>query len=44
MNFTAAQIAIHVRGEVFGDGSVPLTGCACAVKARVGDLMFAETN
>ena len=43
MNFTAAQIAVHIQGEVIGEGSVPLTGCASAAKAHVGDLVFAES-
>ena len=42
MNITAAQIAEQLRGEVLGDGSVPLTGFAPADSARPGDLTFAE--
>jgi UDP-3-O-[3-hydroxymyristoyl] glucosamine N-acyltransferase len=44
INFTADQIAFHLRGEVCGDGSVPLTGCTCAAKAHTGDLVFAESE
>lgn len=44
MNFTADQIAAQVRGEVFGDGSVQLTGFACASEAHAGDLAFAESD
>jgi UDP-3-O-[3-hydroxymyristoyl] glucosamine N-acyltransferase len=42
MNFTAAQIAAELRGEVLGDGSVQITGFAPAESARAGDLTFAE--
>lgn len=42
MTFTAAQIAEQLRGEVIGDGSIPLTGLAPADCARAGDLTFAE--
>jgi UDP-3-O-[3-hydroxymyristoyl] glucosamine N-acyltransferase len=42
MNFTAAQIAAELRGEVLGDGSIPITGFAPAESARAGDLTFAE--
>lgn len=42
MMMTAAQIAEQLRGEVLGDGSVPLTGFAPADSARPGDLTFAE--
>ena len=42
MNFTAAQIAAELRGEVIGDGSVQITGFAPAETARAGDLTFAE--
>ena len=42
MPFTAAQIAEHVRGEVLGDASVPITGLAAADQAQAGDLTFAE--
>src|SRR6266478_975946 len=42
MPFTASQIAEQLRGEVFGDGSVELTGLAPAESARAGDLTFAE--
>ncbi len=40
--FTAAQIAERVQGEVFGDGSIPLSGVASADHAQAGDLTFAE--
>jgi len=36
-------MAFHVRGNVFGGGSVPLTGCACAAQAHVGNLVFAKS-
>jgi UDP-3-O-[3-hydroxymyristoyl] glucosamine N-acyltransferase len=42
VSFTAEQIAAHLGGEVFGDGSVPLTGFAAANNAKTGDLTFAE--
>ena len=42
MTITAAQIAVQLRGEVLGDGSVQLTGFAPADCARAGDLTFAE--
>jgi len=42
MTFTAAQIAEKLRGQVFGDGSVALTGFASADCAKAGDLTFAE--
>ena len=42
MSFTAAQIALQIRGEVVGDGSILLTGFAAAQQARPGDLTFAE--
>src|ERR1700690_1251478 len=44
MPFTAAQVAEQLRGEVLGDGSVQLTGCAPAACAQAGDLTFAEKN
>jgi len=42
MSITVAQIAEQLRGEVIGDGSIPLTGFASAELARAGDLTFAE--
>jgi UDP-3-O-[3-hydroxymyristoyl] glucosamine N-acyltransferase len=42
MNFTAAQIAEHLRGEVIGDSAVLLTGFTSADRACAGDLTFAE--
>jgi UDP-3-O-[3-hydroxymyristoyl] glucosamine N-acyltransferase len=42
MNFTAAQIAKTLQGEVVGDGSVQITGFAPADRARPGELTFAE--
>ncbi len=42
MPFTAAQIAEQLRGEVVGDGSIPLTGFTSADRARSGDLTFAD--
>jgi UDP-3-O-[3-hydroxymyristoyl] glucosamine N-acyltransferase len=40
--FTAAQIAVEIRGEVVGDGSVQVTGLASIDNAKPGDLIFAE--
>jgi len=42
MTLTAAEIASQLRGELIGDGSVPITGIAAAEGARAGDLTFAE--
>ncbi len=42
MVFTAAEIAKELGGEVFGDGSVGLSGFAPASNAKAGDLTFAE--
>jgi UDP-3-O-[3-hydroxymyristoyl] glucosamine N-acyltransferase len=42
MNFTAAQVAEKIQGEVIGDGAVALTGFAPAESAQPGDLTFAE--
>src|SRR5579871_4629159 len=42
MRLTASQIAEQLHGQVFGDGSVELTGIAPADSARPGDLTFAE--
>lgn len=42
MIITAAQIAEQLRGEVLGDGSVPLTGIAPSDCAQPGDLTFAD--
>ena len=44
ISFTADQIAVQLKGEVCGNGAVALTGCACAAKARAGDLVFAESE
>jgi UDP-3-O-[3-hydroxymyristoyl] glucosamine N-acyltransferase len=44
MTLTASQVAEKLRGEVFGDGSVELTGFAPADRARQGDLTFAENQ
>lgn len=44
MTFTAAQIAEQLRGEVLGDGSVPISGFASADSAKCGDLTFAENE
>ncbi len=44
ISFTADQLAVQVKGEVCGDGSVPLTGCASAAQAHAGDLVFAENE
>ena len=42
MPFTVAQIAEKLRGEVIGNGEMPLTGFAAADNARPGDLTFAD--
>ncbi len=44
MPFTAADIAIHLQGEVVGDSTTPLTGFASAEGAKPGDLTFAENG
>lgn len=42
MSFTVSQIAEKLRGEVVGNGDLPLTGFASAENARSGDLTFAD--
>lgn len=42
MPLTASQIAEQLHGQVFGDGSIELTGLAPADCAKQGDLTFAE--
>jgi UDP-3-O-[3-hydroxymyristoyl] glucosamine N-acyltransferase len=42
MPFTVAQIAEKLRGEVVGNGEMPVTGFAAADNARPGDLTFAD--
>jgi len=42
--FTAAEIARHLEGEVRGEGSVLLTGFASADAAQPGDLTFADAD
>jgi UDP-3-O-[3-hydroxymyristoyl] glucosamine N-acyltransferase len=42
MPFTVAQIAEKIRGEVVGNGEMPVTGFASAENARAGDLTFAD--
>jgi UDP-3-O-[3-hydroxymyristoyl] glucosamine N-acyltransferase len=44
MPITVSQIATQVRGEVVGDGSIPLTGLAPADQAGPGDLTFADNE
>jgi UDP-3-O-[3-hydroxymyristoyl] glucosamine N-acyltransferase len=44
MSFTAAEIAIHLQGEVVGDGHILLKGFAPADRAQPGDLTFAEND
>lgn len=44
MPHTVADIAKHVRGEVLGDTTTPITGFAPADSAKRGDLTFAETD
>ena len=42
MRVTIAEIAAQLRGELIGDGSLPITGLSSAENARPGDLTFAE--
>jgi UDP-3-O-[3-hydroxymyristoyl] glucosamine N-acyltransferase len=42
MPFTVSQIAEKLRGEVIGNGEMPVTGFASAENARAGDLTFAD--
>jgi UDP-3-O-[3-hydroxymyristoyl] glucosamine N-acyltransferase len=42
MSFTVAQIAVKIKGEVVGNGEMPITGFASADNARAGDLTFAD--
>jgi len=42
MNFTIADIAKRLDGEVIGDSSARLTGFATTDTAQAGDLTFAE--
>ena len=42
MSYTADEIARHLEGKVFGDGSVRIVGFAPADRAKPGDLTFAE--
>jgi UDP-3-O-[3-hydroxymyristoyl] glucosamine N-acyltransferase len=44
MTFTVAEIAEKIRGDVLGDGSIPIAGFAPASVARCGDLTFAENE
>ncbi len=44
MPHTVADIAKHVRGEILGDSTTPITGFAPADSAKRGDLTFAETD
>ncbi|MCU0787858.1 MAG: UDP-3-O-(3-hydroxymyristoyl)glucosamine N-acyltransferase [Verrucomicrobia bacterium] len=44
MAFTAADIARHLRGEVVGDASTPITGFSPADRSRPGDVTFAENE
>jgi UDP-3-O-[3-hydroxymyristoyl] glucosamine N-acyltransferase len=44
MLFTAAEIAHHLQGEVFGDAQTPLKSFALADLAQPGDLTFAENE
>lgn len=44
MQFSAAEIADSLQGEVLGDKSLILTGFAPADRARPGDLTFAENT
>ena len=42
--FTTAEIAKLLQGEVLGDAAAPLTGFAMTDRAQPGDLTFAETE
>jgi UDP-3-O-[3-hydroxymyristoyl] glucosamine N-acyltransferase len=42
--FTAAEIARQIQGEVVGDASLRLTGFAPADRAQPGELTFAENE
>ena len=44
MTLTTAEIAKLLAGEVLGDATATLTGCAMADKAKPGDLTFAENE
>ncbi len=44
MNFTVAEIAKHLDGEVVGNATAILKGFAPADSARPGDLTFAENE
>lgn len=44
MPLSVADIAKHIRGEVHGDSTAPITGFAPADLAKRGDLTFAETD
>jgi UDP-3-O-[3-hydroxymyristoyl] glucosamine N-acyltransferase len=44
MTFTAAEIAKHLQGEVFGDATSALKSFAPAEHAQAGDLTFAENE
>jgi UDP-3-O-[3-hydroxymyristoyl] glucosamine N-acyltransferase len=44
MTFTAAEIAKHLQGEVFGDATAVLKSFAPAENAQIGDLTFAENE
>ena len=44
MNFTVAEIAKHLDGEVVGNATATLKGFAPADSARPGDLTFAENE
>ena len=44
MPYTVADIAKHVRGEIHGDSTAPISGFAPAESAKRGDLTFAETD
>ena len=44
MTHTVADIAKHLRGEILGDPTAPITGFAPADSAKRGDLTFAETD
>jgi UDP-3-O-[3-hydroxymyristoyl] glucosamine N-acyltransferase len=44
MPFTAAEIAKHLQGQVFGDDSLILNNFAPADRAQAGDLTFAENE
>lgn len=42
--FTVRQLAEQVRGEVFGDGDVPISNARTLYEAEAGDITFVEAE